>query len=117
MDKLALLLIMAAVAGIVVVAFFALNKLLGPRKPSVVKDTPFETGRAPIAVSGRRMTVKFYMIAILFVLFDIELIFLFPWAVVFRDIGLPALLSMLIFIAVLFLGLVYVWKRGALEWE
>ena len=63
------------------------------------------------------MNVRYYMIAILFVLFDIEMIFLYPWAVVFRDIGLPALISMLMFIAVLVLGLAYVWKRGALEWE
>lgn len=117
MENLAGLLVKAAVASAIVGIFFLLNKLLGPKSHNVVKDTPFETGRVPLARSGRRMAIKFYMIAILFVLFDIEMIFLYPWAVVFRDIGAAALISMALFIAVLVLGLAYVWKRGALEWE
>jgi NADH-quinone oxidoreductase subunit A len=117
MEKLIGLIIMLAVATGLVLVFYGLNRLLGPKSSNVVKDTPFETGRAPIAASGRRMAVKFYMIAILFVLFDIEMIFFYPWAVVFRDIGIAALISMLIFIAVLVLGLAYIWKRGALEWQ
>lgn len=117
MEKLIGLLIMIAVGAGLALVFWGLNRLLGPKSPSVVKETPFETGRAPIAYSGRRMAVKFYMIAILFVLFDIEMIFFYPWAVVFRSIGAAALVSMMIFIAVLVLGLAYIWKRGALEWQ
>ena len=117
MENLVGLMIMIAVATGLALVFFGLNRLLGPKSPNVVKDIPFETGRAPIAARGRRMAVKFYMIAILFVLFDIEMIFFYPWAVVFRDIGVAALISMLIFIAVLVLGLAYIWKRGALEWQ
>jgi len=117
MEKLMLLLIMIAVTGGIVGVFFLVNKLLGPSSTNRVKEIPFETGRAPKTQLGRRMNVRFYMIAMLFVLFDIEMIFLYPWAVVFRDIGLAGLVSMLLFISILALGLAYVWKRGALEWE
>ncbi len=71
----------------------------------------------PLTPPGHRLTVRFYLIAILFVVFDVELIFLFPWAVVFNKLGLFGLIEMLAFIGVLFIGLFYAWKRGALEWE
>ncbi len=117
MEKLIAVLVMAGVALAVVLVFFGLNRLLGPRSSNEVKDTPFETGRAPMTEPGHRPPVKFYMIAILFVLFDIELIFFYPWAVSFHELGLAGLVSMSMFMAVLVLGLAYVWKRGALEWR
>ncbi len=110
-------LILSAVAAGVVLVFWGMNRLLGPRTQGLVKETPFETGQVPLTPPGHRLTVRFYLIAILFVVFDVELIFLFPWAVVFKQLGLVGLLEMLTFIAVLFIGLFYAWKRGALEWE
>ncbi|HHL71246.1 MAG TPA: NADH-quinone oxidoreductase subunit A [Bacteroidetes bacterium] len=110
-------LILVAVAAAVVLVFWGVNFLLGPRSSGVVKETPFETGQVPLTPPGHRLTVRFYLIAILFVIFDVELIFLFPWAVVFNKLGLIGLIEMLVFIGVLFIGLFYAWKRGALEWE
>ncbi|MDQ7066074.1 MAG: NADH-quinone oxidoreductase subunit A [candidate division KSB1 bacterium] len=117
MEKIIAVLFMFAVSALLALIFFTLNRLLGPRKESVVKSVPFETGRAPITLPTHRMSIKFYMIAILFVLFDVEMIFFYPWAVVFRKLGILGLIEMGIFILVLFLGLVYAWKKGALEWE
>ncbi len=117
MDKIIALIVMLAISGILTGAFFFMSRLLGPRKQSEVKSVPFETGRAPITLPTHRMTVKFYLIAILFVLFDVEMIFLYPWAVVFRKLGMLGLIEMGIFILVLLLGLVYAWKKGALELE
>jgi NADH-quinone oxidoreductase subunit A len=94
-----------------------LSSWLGPKRKNPVKDTPFECGWIPLESPGERLNIKFYLIAILFVLFDIEIIFLFPWAVVFRELGPAGFFSMLTFVGVLVLGLIYAWKRGALEWE
>ncbi|MGH7493104.1 MAG: NADH-quinone oxidoreductase subunit A [bacterium] len=106
-----------AVVGGLVMLILVLSSWLGPKRNNPVKEVPFECGWAPIAQPGDRHTIRFYLIAILFVLFDIEIVFLFPWAAVFRELGAPAFFSMLTFMAILILGLVYAWKRGALEWE
>ena len=90
---------------------------LGPKKFSRVKQEPFECGYPPFETPGDRFGVKFYLIAILFVIFDIDLAFLFPWAVVFRDVGALAFYSMLVFIGILAFALWYVWKKGAFQWE
>lgn len=103
----------AAIAG----GFIVLTSLLGPKKPSPVKDEPFECGESPFARPGGRFPVKFYLIAMLFILFDIELVFLFPWAVVFRELGWIGFLEMGLFLAVVILGFIYAWRKGALEWE
>ena len=105
--------IAAAIAG----GFILLTSLLGPKKPSLVKQQPFECGVEPIMRPGGRFPVKFYLLAMLFILFDIELVFLFPWAVVFRSLGWGGYLEMLLFLAVVVLGFLYAWKKGALEWE
>jgi len=124
MESLVAVLVTFALIGATVLLILGLSSWLGPKRKNPVKDTPFECGWAPIASPGERLNIKFYLIAILFVLFDIEIIFLFPWATVLRDPELvkrglqPALFfSMLSFVGVLVLGLVYAWKRGALEWE
>jgi NADH-quinone oxidoreductase subunit A len=78
---------------------------------------PYESGMRPIGPGHRRMPVRFYLVAVLFILFDIEVVFFLPWAVVFRQLGLFGLVEMLIFIGILLVGYVYVWKKGALEWE
>lgn len=103
----------------VVVSFIILiiSRLFGPWRPTTRKTAPYESGMKPIGPANRRYPVKFYLIAVLFILFDIEVVFFLPWAVVFRDFGLYALIAMGVFVTVLTIGLVYEWKIGALEWE
>lgn len=105
-----------------VALFFAillpvLSLSLGPKRPSERKLTPYESGITPIGEAQRRYPVKFYLIAVLFILFDIEIIFLLPWAVTFRQLGLFGLVEVLVFMAILIVGYVWIWKKGALEWE
>jgi NADH-quinone oxidoreductase subunit A len=105
-----------------VALFFAallpiLSLSLGPKRPSARKLTPYESGITPIGEAQRRYPVKFYLIAVLFILFDIEIIFLLPWAVTFRQLGLFGLAEVLIFMAILLIGYIWIWKKGALEWE
>ena len=103
----------------VALAFIILNISLvfGPRKPTSRKTAPYESGMKPIGPAIRRYPVKFYLIGVLFILFDIEVIFFLPWAVVFRDLGLYGLVFMGVFLFILTIGLIYEWKKGALEWE
>ena len=94
-----------------------LNKTLGPKgKSSEAKSEPFECGVAPSRTPGH-FSVKFYLIAMLFILFDVEIVWLFPWAVILRDLKWAGLIEMFSFLAVLVLGYVYAWRKGALEWE
>lgn len=109
--------VMIAVATFIAIAAISLGELFGPKKKSKVKDEPYESGIAPIGPGTRRMPVRFYLIAVLFILFDIEVIFFLPWAVVFRQMGLFGLIEMAVFIVILFIGYIYAWKKGALEWE
>ncbi|MFQ5603389.1 MAG: NADH-quinone oxidoreductase subunit A [bacterium] len=117
MDELVAVLIMILGAGAVVLFLLGLSQWLGPKNRNPVKDEAFECGNIPISLPTERFSVKFYTVAILFVLFDIEIVFLFPWAVVFRDLGVTGLVSMTLFIAVLFLGLIYALKKGVLQWD
>ncbi len=95
-----------------------LSTLLGVRKPNARKLSPYECGIAnPIGSARERFSVKFYLVAMLFLLFDIEAVFLFPWAVVYRDLKLFGFFEMLLFIVAILAGYIYVWKKGALEWE
>jgi len=103
----------AAVAG----ALLGLPTLLAPRRLTPVKLAPFECGKDPIAISEGRFPIKFSTVAILFILFDIELFFLWLWAMLFRRLGWFGFVEMLIFVAILTLGLGYVWRKGALEWD
>jgi NADH-quinone oxidoreductase subunit A len=100
-------------AGFVVV----LGHAFGPRRPSERKSQPYESGMTPIGPGTRRIPVRFYLVAVLFILFDIEVVFFYPWAVVFRQLGVFGLIEMLIFILILLVGYIYAWKKGALEWE
>ncbi len=93
------------------------SHLLLRRRPTAVKDTPYESGMPPLGSTRERFSVKFYLIAMLFIIFDIEMIFLIPWGVALRQVGTTAFVAVLIFIVVLEIGHVYAWKRGALEWE
>ena len=91
--------------------------LLGPRRPSKVKAAPFECGSDPIGSARERFGVKFYLIALLFIVFDIEAVFVYPWAIQLRDLGWPGFAAMAFFAFTLVVGLAYVWKKGALELE
>ncbi len=111
------ILIMTMLAGGIAATFIVASVFLGPRKPSVIKDAPFECGFESEGVSRRPAPVRFYLMALLFILFDVELAFLFPWAVVYRDLGIFGFVEMLVFFLVVGVGFVYAWKIGALEWE
>jgi NADH-quinone oxidoreductase subunit A len=99
------------------VLLLTLPKLLSPKFPSEVKSRPFECGVKPFALPKGQMPVHFYIVAMLFIVFDVELVFLFPWAVLFREMGVFGLLEMAVFMGFVVLGFAYVWKKGALEWE
>ena len=103
----------AAVGGL----FTWLNAVLGPRRPSIVKAQPYESGLPSEVRSTFRFGISFYLIAMLFILFDIEVVFLYPIAVQLRAFGTFALVETLVFIALLVVAFVYVWRRGALEWR
>ena len=109
--------VLLVVAILVSLLILVISRLFGPYRPTSRKNAPYESGMKPIGPANRRYSVRFYLIAVLFILFDIEVIFFLPWAVVFRDMGLYAFIAMGIFILVLTIGLIYEWKVGALEWE
>ena len=104
-------------AGALVGIMVSAGRLLGPSRPSVTKGEPFECGNPPSGSAWGRFAVKFYMTAILFIVFDVETIFLLPWAVSARTLGWPGFAAAMVFIAILTIGLVYEWKKGALEWD
>jgi len=109
--------LMVALAIIIALIAIGLGTLFGPRKESAAKSMPYESGMNPYGEGTRRMPVRFYLIAVLFILFDIEVVFFLPWAIVFRQLGVFGLIEMIIFIVILLVGYVYAWKKGALEWE
>ena len=105
-----------------IAVFFALfaivaSYLLGQRKPTALKQSPYECGMTTVGSSFRRIPIKYYIIAMLFLLFDIEVVFLYPLAVVFKQMKVFGFLSMAVFIGVLLVAYIYIWKKGALEWE
>ena len=109
--------LMIVLATIVALIAIGLGNLFGPKKRSDIKSMPYESGMNPYGEGTRRMPVRFYLIAVLFILFDIEVVFFLPWAVVFRKLGLFGFIEMVIFIVILLVGYIYAWKKGALEWE
>lgn len=98
-------------------AFIILGKLLGPSRPDAEKNSPYECGFEAFEDSRMKFDVRFYLVAILFIIFDLEIAFLFPWAVVLDQIGVFGLLAMALFLGLLVIGFIYEWKKGALEWE
>jgi NADH-quinone oxidoreductase subunit A len=100
-----------------VLTFLALTTLLGPKLVFAEKQEPFECGEHQLASPNQRFSIKFYMVAVSFIIFDVEVVFLFPWALVFKDFGWYGLAVMTPFLAVLCVGLAYEWLRGGLEWE
>ena len=110
-----LLLLIIAVG--MAVGFVFLSQALGPKKYERIKYSVYECGVDPFTSATVRISVKFYLVALLFILFDLEAAFLFPWAVLFRDLGLFGFIEMAIFVGILLVGLLYAWKKGALEWQ
>ncbi len=103
---------MALAAGLLTVSY-----VLGKRVRNKVKDMPYESGIVPTGDARQRFSVKFYLVAMLFIVFDIEAIFLYPWAVVYRDLRMAGFVEMLIFVVLILSGFFYIWKKGALDWS
>jgi NADH-quinone oxidoreductase subunit A len=106
-------LIAAGLASVLILA----STVLGKRARSPLKDTPYESGMAPVGSARERFSVKFYLVGMLFILFDIEAIFLYPWVVVFRELKMFAFVEMLVFVVFILSGFFYIWKKGALDWS
>jgi NADH-quinone oxidoreductase subunit A len=104
-------------AVLLAVAILGLHRLAGGRHPTLEKSLPYESGVWPTGTARERIPIRFYLVAMLFILFDIEIVFVYPWAVLVRELGTPGLLDMFAFLGVLGLGYVYLLRRRALEWE
>ena len=116
MQYLPILLVFAFAAAVAAALLF-IPSLVAPRRVTSVKSAPFECGKDPIGVSEGRFAIKFSTIAIFFILIDIELLFIWPWAMLYRQLGLFGFAEMLVFLGILMLGFFYIWQKGGLEWE
>jgi len=105
------------VAGGIGVALLGIGAVLGPRSKNAEKAAPYECGFEAFEDARMKFDVRYYLISILFIIFDLEIAFLFPWAVVFKSLGAVGFIEMIVFLLLLLLGFVYCWKKGALEWE
>ncbi len=110
-------LLFLVVTAIVGIALIVIGNLLGPRRPDREKTSTYECGFEAFEDARMRFDVRYYLIAILFIIFDLEIAFVFPWATVFSSLGLVGFVEMGMFLGLLVLGYIYVWKKGALEWE
>jgi NADH-quinone oxidoreductase subunit A len=111
------ILIFLLITSVMGTVFIVLGKLLGPSRPDAEKNSPYECGFEAFEDSRMKFDVRYYLVAILFIIFDLEIAFLFPWAIVLDQIGNFGLFAMAIFLGVLVIGFIYEWKKGALEWE
>ena len=109
-----LMLGLGVIAGLV---FTNINRWIGPKRPTEEKLSTYESGMEPVKSARERFSVKFYLVAMLFILFDIEIVFMYPWAVKFKELGVAGFVEMMLFIAVLLVGYLYILKKGALEWR
>jgi NADH-quinone oxidoreductase subunit A len=110
-------LVQIVIAVAIATALISFSFFLGKRVKDRVKDSPYECGIAPTGSARERFSVKFYLVAIVFILFDIEAVFLYPWAVVYRDLKMFGFVEMLLFIVLILSGFFYIWKKGALDWS
>lgn len=111
------ILLMLGFAVVVAVALLTLNHFVGRKAPSARKLSPYESGMPLLDENRKRISVKFFIVAMVFILFDVEIAFLYPWTVVFRQGGWALFGEMMVFLVVLFLGYAYLWKKGAFDWE
>jgi NADH-quinone oxidoreductase subunit A len=109
--------VMMVLAAIIAAIIIGASHFLGHKTISKAKLAPYECGMTTIGPTRRIMTIRYYIVAMLFLVFDIEIIFLYPWAVVTRSLGLFGFIEMIVFVLILFIGYIYIWKKGALEWE
>ncbi len=111
------LLVLFGFAAVIVLALLVIAQQIGPKSSSSVKADPFESGNPPRGDARIRFSVKFYLVAMLFLIFDLEIVFFYPWAILFRQLGTFGLVEMGIFMFILVIGFAYVWRKGALEWD
>jgi NADH-quinone oxidoreductase subunit A len=109
--------VLILISTILAVLVIVIGHVFGPKRPTEAKGMPYESGMDPIGPGTRQMPVHYYLVAVLFILFDIEVIFFLPWAVVLKQLKIFGLIEMLVFIVILLVGYVYAWKKGALEWD
>ncbi len=109
-----LMLALGLIAGIV---FSNISRWIGPKRPTEEKLSTYESGMEPVKSAHERFSVKFYLVAMMFILFDIEIVFMYPWAVMFRELGFSGFIEMMVFIGILLIGYLYILKKGALEWR
>jgi NADH-quinone oxidoreductase subunit A len=109
--------ILAGVAIILAILLMTLSRVLGPYRPNKTKLEPYESGMDPVGDASNRFSISFYLVAIAFIVFDVEVVFVYPWAVSYLDFGPGTLVSMIIFILELYVGLIYLIKKGALDWD
>ena len=117
LDSYLPILLFLIVGAFIGIAPVVIGMLLGPSRPDPEKLSPYECGFEAFEDARMKFDVRYYLVAILFILFDLEIAFLFPWATVINDIGMPGFLAMMLFLGILVVGFVYEWKKGALEWE
>ncbi len=111
------ILVLAGVAIVLAILLMALSRLLGPFRPNKNKLSPYESGMDPVGEADDRYSISFYLVAMAFIVFDLEVVFIYPWTVQFLDAGVGTLVSMMIFILELFVGLIYLIKKGTLDWD
>ena len=111
---IAVMIAFAVTFGVVLVN---INRWIGPRKPNEEKLSTYESGMEPVRTARERFSVKFYLVAMLFIIFDIEIVFMYPWAVQFRELGMFGFVEMLVFIGILIIGYIYILRKGALRWD
>jgi NADH-quinone oxidoreductase subunit A len=109
--------VQVVIAAVLAAALIAISYIFGKKVRNRVKDMPYESGIVPTGDARQRFSVKFYLVAMLFILFDIEAIFLYPWVVVYRELKMVAFVEMLIFVILILSGFLYIWKKGALDWS
>ncbi|HYI24725.1 MAG TPA: NADH-quinone oxidoreductase subunit A [Thermomicrobiales bacterium] len=115
-DNWIVILFMIVIAGFMGMLLLTLNQIVAPAKPSAIKGMPYESGIPDVRPVSPRYTPRFYVVAMLFVVFDLEVVFIYPWAVSFDHLGLFGFVDMVIFLGLLMIGYIYAWKKGALEW-
>ncbi|HLR31078.1 MAG TPA: NADH-quinone oxidoreductase subunit A [Fodinibius sp.] len=111
------ILILGGIAFILAILLMILSKVLGPSRPNKIKLQPYESGMDPVGDAGDRYSISFYLVAMEFIVFDLEVVFVYPWAVRYLEHGLGTLIAMVIFIIILFIGLIYTVKVGTLDWD
>lgn len=110
------ILIMLIAASVIGIGGVVISVLAGPKKPSSVKQMPYESGMVPVGSARIRFPIKFYLVAMLFIIFDVEVVFFYPWAVVYKQLGWFGFIEMIVFIGIFLVGYIYVRKKGALDW-